>query len=361
MQVMRDLSYVGGEPKLEATLKQEFSDFQVDEELGFELAGEGDHLWLNVRKTDLSTTDVARRLAEGCGVKLKTIGYSGMKDRRGECTQWFSLPLTSQEEAKLVNVEGDGLVEVLQTQRNTRKLKIGSHKSNHFKILLRNCAGSRLDFDQRLDSVKALGAPNYFGLQRFGRNMSNMAQVEALMEQALKPEADVIALRGQMGRVKRGMLFSAARSYVFNHLLSKRIRDGNWNSYVAGDVLNLNGTSRFFAPREPEVWDSELQRRLEEFDIHISGPLAGKKDSKDRYASSSEAADMEEVVLKEFELLVKGLAHFDVLASRRSLRFLPVDLSWNWPDTDTSDLLIEFKLPRGTYATSLLREICLTG
>ena len=357
---MRDLSFVGGEPKLEAILKQEFSDFQVNEELGFELAGAGDHLWLNLRKTDLSTTDVARRLAERCGVQLKTIGYSGMKDRRGECTQWFSLPLSRQAEAKLGNVEDD-FVEVLQTQRNTRKLKIGSHKANHFKILLRNCVGSRLDFEDRLNSIKSTGAPNYFGSQRFGRNMSNMAQVGVLMEEALKPEADTAALRGQMGRAKRGMLFSAARSYVFNQLLSKRIKNGTWNSYVAGDVLNLDGTSRFFTPQAPEVWDSVLQRRLEEFDIHISGPLAGKKDSKDRYASSGEAADMEEVVLKEFELLVAGLAHFDVLAARRSLRFLPADLRWNWVGCATADLLIEFKLPRGTYATSLLREICLTS
>jgi tRNA pseudouridine13 synthase len=357
---MRDLNYVGAEPKLEAILKQEFSDFQVNEELGFELAGVGDHLWLNLRKTDLSTTDVARRLAERCGVQLKTIGYSGMKDRRGECTQWFSLPLSSQAEAKLGNVEDD-FVEVLQTQRNTRKLKIGSHKANHFKILLRNCVGSRSDFEDRLNSIKSTGAPNYFGSQRFGRNMSNMAQVSVLMEEALKPEADTAALRGQMGRTKRGMLFSAARSYVFNQLLSKRIKNGTWNSYVAGDVLNLDGTSRFFTPQAPEIWDGELQRRLEEFDIHISGPLAGKKDSKDRYASSGEAADMEEVVLKEFELLVAGLAHFDVLSARRSLRFLPADLRWNWVDGATSDLLIEFKLPRGTYATSLLREICLTS
>lgn len=360
MQVMRDLSYVGGEPELEAILKQKFSDFQVDEELGFELAGKGDHLWLNLRKTDLSTTDVARGLAERCGVQLKTIGYSGMKDRRGKCTQWFSMPLSSQDEAKLASVEDD-FVEVLKTQRNTRKLKIGSHKFNHFKILLRNCVGLRSDFERRLSSIKSLGAPNYFGSQRFGRNMSNMAQVDALMEKALKPEADAAELRGQLGRAKRGMLFSAARSYVFNQLLSRRIDNGTWNSYVAGDVLNLDGTSRFFVPQETEVWDSELQRRLEEFDIHISGPLAGKKDSKDRYASSGEAADMEEVVLKEFELIVNGLAHFDVLAARRSLRFLPVDLRWNWMDSDSSDLLVEFKLPRGTYATSLLREVCLTS
>lgn len=360
MKEIGDLCYVGGEPKIEAVLKQEFSDFQVDEELGFELAGKGDHLWINLRKTDLSTTDVAKGLAERCGVQLKTIGYSGMKDRRGECTQWFSLPLNRQDEAKLSSVD-DGFVEVLATQRNTRKLKIGSHKANHFKILLRNCTGPRSDFEDRLSLIKSQGAPNYFGSQRFGRNMSNMTQVEALMTSALEPQADASAQRAQLGRVKRGMLFSAARAYVFNQLLSKRIENGNWNRYVEGDVLNLDGTSRFFSLQTPDVWDDQLQCRLAEFDIHISGPLAGKKDSKDRYASSGKAADMEEVVLKEFELLVGGLAHFDVLAARRSLRFLPGDLRWNWKDPESSDLLVEFKLPRGTYATSLLREVCLTS
>lgn len=353
---MQELSFLGGEPKLEAVLKQEFADFQVDEELGFELAGEGDHLWLNLKKTDLSTTDVARRLAECCGVQLKTIGYSGMKDRRGECTQWFSLPLASQDETRLASVE-DGSVEVLKTERNNRKLKIGSHKSNVFKVRLRDCVGPHSEFDSRLSALKTAGVPNYFGSQRFGRNMSNMTQVEALMRQALEPKADIAVLRGQIGRVKRGMLFSAARAYVFNELLSRRLKNGSWSTYLEGDVLNLDGTKRFFTVRESESWDSELQRRLEQFDIHVSGPLAGKKDSKDRYASSGKAADMEEGVLKEFELIVSGLAHFDVLASRRALRFLPTNLQWSWAD---ADLLIEFALPRGTYATSLLREICLT-
>ncbi len=97
---MQELSYVGGEPKIEAILKQEFGDFQVDEELGFELAGAGDHLWLNLRKTDLSTTDVARRLTERCRVQLKIIGYSGMKDRRWGCTLRFSLAVSSHDGTK---------------------------------------------------------------------------------------------------------------------------------------------------------------------------------------------------------------------------------------------------------------------
>lgn len=355
---MDDLAYLNGKPDLQAGLKQEFADFQVDEELGFRLEGKGEHLWLKVRKTDLTTTDVAKRLARACEVELKTVGYSGMKDRRGQCTQWFSVPVEREEEAKLVRAE-DGLLEVLAAQRNSRKLKIGSHKSNLFRIRLRNCTGSADHFERRLLALKNVGVPNYFGAQRFGRNMSNMAQVEQLMTQALAPGANTQELRGQMGKVKRGMLFSAARAYLFNQVLSMRLKNGSWNAFKPGDVLNLDGTARFFALRGDEEWSDELQQRLDKFDIHISGPLAGRKESKDRYASTGEAADMEEVVFKKFALLVEGLCRFDLVAARRSLRFLPINLTWHW--SDAGDLYLEFRLPKGTYATALLRELCLTG
>lgn len=354
---MDDLAYLGGRPELRASLKQEFADFQVDEELGFTLKGKGEHLWLNVRKIDLSTTDVAKRLAAAGEIQLKSVGYSGMKDRRGECTQWFSVPVPDQNVGKLAAAQ-DASLEVLSTQRNGKKLKIGTHKSNHFRIRLRNCEGPKVSYEARLEKIKSLGVPNYFGSQRFGRNMSNMAQVEQLMTQALSPGADLAFLRGQMGRVKRGMMFSAARAYLFNQVLSMRINNGSWNKYQPGDVLNLDGTARFFSLRDEERWSDELQDRLDNFDIHISGPLAGEKESKDRYASYGEAADMEEVVLEKYALLVDGLRRFDLIAARRSLRFLPVNLEWTWLESE--DLQLEFELPRGAYATSLLRELCLT-
>lgn len=354
---MDDLAYLNGKPELHATLKQEFVDFQVDEELGFGLEGKGEHLWLNVRKTDLTTTDVARRLADVCDVELKSVGYSGMKDRRGQCTQWFSVPVESEDEAKLARAE-DGLLEVLAVKRNSRKLKIGNHRSNLFRIRLRNCIGAVATFERRLNVIKTLGVPNYFGAQRFGRNMRNMKQVKELMTQALTAGANTQELRGQMGKVKRGMMFSAARSYLFNQVLSERIENNSWNVFQPGDVLNLDGTARFFALRGEETWNDELQQRLDKFDIHISGPLAGIKESNDRYASTGEAADMEEVVLEKFALLVEGLQRFGLVAARRSLRFLPADLAWQW--LESGDLFLEFRLPKGAYATALLRELCLT-
>ena len=87
------LAFAGGKPELKATLKAQFGDFQVDEQLGFELTGKGEHLYLRIEKTDLSTVEVAKKLSEISGVPKSAIGYSGMKDRRAETRQWFSVKL----------------------------------------------------------------------------------------------------------------------------------------------------------------------------------------------------------------------------------------------------------------------------
>lgn len=359
---LADLSYAGGEPALQAQIKEEFSDFRVDEELGFEPTGAGEHLYLRVRKTNLSTTQAARRLAETTGVALRDVGYSGMKDRRGECTQWFSLKLPAAGEPSLAGFENPQLT-VLETQRNQRKLRVGTHRHNHFRLLLRNCQGSAQEFEQRLEGLRAHGVPNYFGAQRFGREMSNIDQVVALFAQELQ---------GDGGRARRGMLYSAARAYLFNQVLSERIAAGNWSRYLEGDVLNLDDTDRCFVVPEGG-WDDSLQQRLDSFDIHLSGPLAGTVRAADKYCSRQQAAALEQAVLARFPLLVDGLKARGLEAARRPLRYRVRDLAWRWREEDRAGdrvqdreqdgikhLALDFVLPRGAYATSLLREVCST-
>lgn len=361
------LAFANGKPTLAATLKQEFTDFRVDEQLGFKFTEKGEHAYLWVEKTNRSTVDVAKKLSEVTGVHGSEIGYSGMKDRRGKTRQWFSIKLPAGREAELSVCESDTL-RIIETRRNSRKLKIGSHRSNHFRILLRDCEGTRDEFEQRLSQIVVGGVPNYFGSQRFGRDLSNLAQVQAWMSAELAvdsgaaPSVNTAAIPKQ--RFKRSMLFSAARSYLFNQLLSRRLDLGNWNAYIAGDVLNLAGTERCFGLNDETEWDAILQQRLEEFDIHITGPLPGKVDSKDKYVSYGEAADIEEAVCEEFNTLLTGLRHFGLKAARRPLRFRPIDCQWQWQQSEqtegASDLLLDFSLGKGAYATSLLRELCVT-
>ena len=357
---LEQLSYVNGKPENSALLKQELTDFRVNEELGFSPTGSGDHLFVRVRKTDVTTTDAARRLAAVSGLSLRHIGYSGMKDRRGECTQWFSVPMAISDERLLVELE-DPSLEILETRRNSRKLKIGSHKRNHFEILLRQCSGAPAEFEEKLGIIKRCGVPNYFGSQRFGRDMGNLAQLVQLFEdeqQAISGGEKINTSRRGKGSHKRGMLFSAARAYLFNQVLSERIQRGSWSAYVAGDVLNLDGTTRFFAV-EAGAWDTHLQQRLESFDIHITGPLAGATDPKERYVSRAEAADIEDAVLAQFTELVRGLKAYGLQSGRRPMRCNPQNLAWQW--LSPGELKLGFTLPSGAYATSLLRELCITN
>lgn len=359
------LAYATGKPELLARIKQHWDDFRVDEELGFAPTGAGEHLLLRIEKAGQSTTEVARQISSTLGISDSDIGYSGMKDRQARSRQWFSIRLDQAAEAELGRLQTDQL-QILEQSRNQRKLQIGAHKANHFQLILREVMGvnasgaeppatnAEASLDRKLQTLAHQGVPNYFGSQRFGRDLSNLHQVREL----LRAEASqAVATRNRYRhKRKRSMLYSAARAYLFNQLLSARITRGNWASYVDGDVLNLNHTKRCFLV-EPGAWGPELQQRLDELDIHITGLLPGRIDSKDRYVTRGQSADTEKAVCKEFAELVTGLEQQGLSAARRPLRFQVQQLQWQWLDSTTVSLA--FTLPSGAYATSLLREVCL--
>ena len=161
-----DLARLLAPPAGTARLKTTADDFQVAEELGFALSGAGEHLCVEVEKTGLTTTRAAGRLAEATGLGRVDVGYAGMKDRRARARQWFSLRLPASAEARLQAVE-DGGLRILNTRRNYRKIRIGSHRANRFVITLRDFRGGRDEVERRLRLLARVGVPNYFGPQRF--------------------------------------------------------------------------------------------------------------------------------------------------------------------------------------------------
>ena len=331
-------SYAHGKPESRAVFEEQLADFQGTEELAYQPGGGGEHIFLLIRKVDMATIEVVKKLARYTRVRMADIGYAGLKDKKGICTQWFSIYKPGKEEFSFSGLGGEEL-QVIQQTRSHRKIKRGTHKYNYFRIHLRRLIDDDGLLEERLRLIEAQGVPNYFGEQRFGTEGRN---VQLALE--------LFRGRGEkLSRFKTGLIISSARSWIFNEYLSSRVAAGSWNKYLSGDVMSLDGSNSVFVP---ERWDTTLEQRLKEFDIHPSGPLWGRGEHQCReLAREQELA----TVAKNLQLSA-GLESLGLKHARRSLRVRPGQLHYQF--VNEHELTIEFRLPAGSFATAVLRELC---
>ncbi len=330
-----------GAPLIAAIIRSKPEDFDVTEELGFELSGDGEHDFVYVEKTGTNTQWLSRQLAGFAGVAPKEVGYSGLKDRHAVTRQWFSVPRWNQPDWAAFDVDG---VRILDLGRNARKLRRGAHRKNRFKIVLRPdekglekgsdpSSAASISEDAvvaRLQAIREAGVPNYFGPQRFGRGGGNIEL------------ANSWAAGKRLPRHKRSIAISSARSYLFNQLLAARVNDKSWGDLVAGDVANLDGSGSVFAV---EQVDEDIKARCKSMDIHPTAIMWGDGSSESEIPTGREN-------------WLDALRSARVAPARRSTRLKVDGLSWQF---ERDSLVLEFSLCRGAFATSVLREIASTG
>ncbi len=331
-----DLPRAHGPPLGQGRLRVKPQDFQVSEILGLTPIDTGGHWWLWVRKTGVNTEWVARRLASLAGVQAAEVGYAGLKDRWAVAEQWFSLPARPGPEPDWEALGKEG-IEILAVHRHRRKLQRGVLVGNRFRICIRGLQVAAETLEARLQAIRAHGVPNYFGQQRFGRDTHNLKQAHAL-------------LTGQPGRMtpyQRGLCLSAARSQLFNEVLAERVRRGDWNRPQPGDCLQLAGSRSFFCA---EQIDAILEARVGRFDLHPTGPLWGRGELPTRGSIRA----LELAIAARLAPWPSGLEAQRLKQERRSLRLMIEGLV---SEQLGDDLVLRFVLPRGSYATSLLREL----
>lgn len=323
-------------PAGRARLRVELEDFEVDEELGFAPSGQGEHVLLQVRKRGANTGWVARELAKLAGVRDFEVGYAGLKDRRAVTTQWFTVPGRRRPAADWLSVCGEGF-EVRVAQAHARKLPRGALAANRFRIVLRDFMGDAAALERRVAEIARSGVPNYFGPQRFGRELSNL---ESLM-------------RGGDNAERRGhrtdFELSAARSLIFNAVLAARVQRGDWHRLHVGERANLDGSNSSFLV---EALDATLDERLSSLDIHPSGPLFGRGES----TVGGEIAMLESAISARFPTLTARLLADRLDAARRPLRVAVRDLALEWLEPGRTACL-SFRLRPGSFATTVLREL----
>ncbi|OOF69880.1 tRNA pseudouridine(13) synthase TruD [Rodentibacter caecimuris] len=331
---MQNLAYLTLKtaPKATALLKARHEDFLVTEELGYEMSGDGEFVAVKVRKTDCNTLFVGEQLANFAGISGKNMSYAGLKDRKAVTTQWFSLQMPGKLTPDFSQFQFDG-IEILEVTRHNRKIRIGSLQGNYFELLLRDVLETD-ELNTRLTLVQQNGFPNYFMEQRFGHNGNNLAQAECWA----KGEINI------KDRKKRRFYLSAARSDIFNKIVSARLEQDIANQVLPGDIIQLSGSNSRFNAQESEL--TQLQTRLAQQDILLTAPLIGE--------NNLLASEFENKLLQEHQIFNDLMKQTKMKADRRPILVKPQHFTWQF---NQEGLRLAFYLPAGSYATAMVREI----
>lgn len=330
-----DWSYAYGAPLSTALFKSSPEDFQVDELFEGQFSGEGEHILLKIAKRGLTTEEVVKSMARMINKSPKLISYAGLKDRQALATQWLSVHAPGETISGIETLEASGW-KVIESTRHNKKLRPGYLSGNRFKVSLREVTNPD-SLLQRIERVKERGVPNYFGEQRFGREAGNLIKAEEMLVQKRKMK----------DRFLKGMYSSAARSWLFNLILSKRVQENCWNTAVTGDVMQLSGSHSIFCLDEVSA---EIEQRLCEKDIAPASPLFGRG----KNLATQEALAIINSVANDWQPWIQGLEAQGLELAWRANTLHVEQLELH---LDKQCLELSFVLPAGAYATTLLREL----
>lgn len=319
--------------------KTEFEDFIVEEVPAYEPSGQGEHTWLWVEKRGLSTLDLLHEVAAALDRDERHFGVAGLKDARAISRQWISID--NVEPARCEGLAGERF-RVLAATRHGNKLRLGHLRGNRFDIVLRGAAAADLTIAEHVlaDCVRR-GVPNYFGEQRFGKRGANLQKGLDVLH------GDPVQAARRMPRRVFGLVLSAVQSEVFNRVVMAR-RDA-LDRLLPGDLAFLHKNGAVF----PVVDVDKEMARVERFEISASGPMPGP----DMLQPSGETLVLEQQALQQLGLTGDEFRNLPFRVARGERRPLRVPVTETAAAMVDSGLRVRFTLPKGAYATAVLREM----
>ncbi len=146
----------------------------------------------------------------------------------------------------------------------------------------------------------------------------------------------------------KGIYYSTARSFIFNNILAERVRQKNFNIAIAGDVLQFLGRRGYFSIA---AVDDLIKERTAKREVISAGPLWGLGE----HHVDLEAKLLEEQVLANYPRWLKAIEEHNLKLAYRPYVSYPEDVDFQLQAN--SIVILKFSLLRGSYATSLLREL----
>lgn len=383
-------------PACRGQFKSMNEDFRVFEAPLYEFSGEGDHTLVHIEKSGISTFEAIKRISRAIGFNERDAGYAGLKDARGITRQWLSFEHADPDTLLTLDIPK---VRILEITRHGNKLKRGHLRANRFEVVLRDVdAGDVPHAEATLELLARRGVPNWYDTQRFGRRGDNAelglrilrgdlddyfnimlggaesesdaatrtareafdsgdldkaiklwprrANFERKALHALKKFGPTWKALKKLPQKVKLLHVSSVQSLLFNRVLDARFDD--YDRLWQGDLAQKDNGAVF----EVEDADAE-QARCADFEISPTGPVFGHK----MKSPTGRASVLEQEILftanlkrEDFDV-GRGLSQ---KGDRRPLRFRAEDVGADFKD---GTLTLGFTLPKGCYATVLLREV----
>lgn len=398
----QDLPRVLGDfERAPGVIKSDYTDFVVEEIPLYQFSGSGDHTYFLVEKAGLGTMQAVHDLAAALKVRRLDIGYAGLKDARAVTRQWMSVEHVKPEKVKELTIPRMAIIDVT---RHSNKLKLGHLRGNRFEIHVRDTSLERLaELQDAIETLTRRGVPNYFGQQRFGDRGDNarigMLMLRGELEEALdlalgkpdKPDHGKVRQARQLydhghyeqamkmwpgmyrderralklltrggtkrkafGAIDRGtrkFYISAFQSMLFNQVLAERVERGI-DQLLPGDLAWIHANGAVFRVEDLAT----EQARCGAFEISPSGPLYGPRMTE----PEGEPKEIEQKVWESSSVTLEALSKsgIKIAGGRRAMRFKPEDAGIRLgADHQGPYFEVFFTLPRGCYATTVLREL----
>lgn len=387
-------------------LKTSCEDFVVRELYEPRLSDEGKYLLVEVEKTDWDTHRLVKEIARRLHISYRRIGFAGTKDKRARTIQLMSIYGVRWEDIEPLRIRDVSMRFVGYSQRG---VGLGELVGNAFVIRVRDVSVSEEECEKRLSLIheqleRLGGAPNFFGMQRFGsvrpithevggllvrgdvegavmcyiakpferepedtrtarrrlwtgwsrdairealESFPTHLRYERAMLDALLSGTAEDALRALPINLQR-MFVHALQSYLFNRMLSERLRRGlSLTEPQVGEwVLTGEGAQRV----DEDTLD--MARRLVRHGrARVALPIVGHDTSVEGLPEYARRVLDEEHIEPE----MFSLPRLSELSSAGTLRTIGAPLPSRFC-VDDEGVVFHLELPKGCYATSVLRE-----
>ncbi len=358
-------------------IKEQIEDFIVKEHSLYRLDTD-DHLILDLTKYNLTTLDAIKELSNMLYVSQERFGFAGNKDKRAITTQAISIKGVEEEQLQhifLPNLE-------IEVKGKGEHINVGQLEGNSFEVMVRNITLPDDMVKKRLHNIhQELNGtmPNYFGMQRFGtvRPITHKVGRELLKgnyetavwmylgeahdnepERIQKIRRDLAETR----EVTRGAEKFPAQ-YRFEKILLYHLANQKEDYLGAIQQLPEGLQKLFIHAYQSYIFNEALSRLIQEDHTDdCTLPLIGyrthlKKEEPD--ATVREILAQEDVELQDFKL--PDLPHLRTEGTTREA-FVPYSnfsiksVTEDDLNIDKTAARLQFYLPSGSYATTLLRE-----